>query len=197
MTDRVAAKVSSLKQQEGADAPEPPPDGLGMPVDTAEKMRLRRSQLLTALGVAMAATPSVYRAAKALQRWGTPAAMESVLGPNVERAYWTALTSQAALVFKERDSELATCSRTGCEQQSPEASSLAAHPTMGALPLCDGCVAEGTIAQAAIHERRNPEHTKWRAMLMKWLTDNPKTTTKECWTCHDPAVAAALAGGRQ
>ena len=123
--------------------------------------------------------------------------MGSVLGPNVERAYWTALTSQAALVFKEQDSELATCSCTGCKQRSTEASSLAVHPTMGALPLCDGCVAEGTIAQAAIHERRNPEHTKWRAMLTKWLTENPKTTTKECWTCHDPAAAAALARGRQ
>ena len=43
MTDRVAAKVSSLKEQEGADAPEPPPDGLKMPIDSAEKMRLRNS----------------------------------------------------------------------------------------------------------------------------------------------------------
>ena len=87
MTDRVAAKVSSLKQQEGADAPEPPPDDLRMPTGSAEKMRLRRSQLLSALGVDMAATPSALRAAKALQCWGTPAAMESVLDPNVERAY--------------------------------------------------------------------------------------------------------------
>jgi hypothetical protein len=152
----VAAKVVSLKQQEGADAPEPPPDGLRMPVDTAEKVRLRRFQLLSALGVAMAATPSAYRAAKALQRWGTPAALESVLGPNVERAYWTALTSQVALNYKERDSVLAACSRTGCKRRSMEASSLAKHPTMGAVPLCDEYVAECTIAQAAIHERRNP-----------------------------------------
>ena len=58
--DRVAAKVASLKQQEGADAPEPPPNGLSMPVGTAERVNLRRAQLLSALGVAMAATPSAY-----------------------------------------------------------------------------------------------------------------------------------------
>ena len=53
------------------------------------------------------------------------------------------------------------------------------------------------MAQAFIHERRNPEHTKWRAMLTKWVNDNPKTATKECWTCHDLAGAMALVKGRQ
>ena len=158
--DRAKAKVISLKRQEGADASEPPLDGLSMPIDTAEKVDLRRAQVLSALSVAMAATPSAYRAAKALQRWGTPAAWESILGPHVERAYWAALTSQAALTYKTQDSVLPACSRTGCKRRSTEASSLAEHPTMGAVPLCDECVTECTTAQAAIHERRNPEHAK-------------------------------------
>jgi hypothetical protein len=185
-THRIDAAIATAKSDEGDDAPEPAPDGLGDAA--AQGLSTKRQKLLAtkALAALHDSTPSRYRTLCALRRCGSPEALQAALSADTTRAYKSLLI--AVLLQEEvQDEESAlTCGRAGCKENSDATLSLESGDGTEALPLCKGCHQEA-VRDLGKHKRKNPQHPRWTAMCRFWVTQNPKQAAVECWSCDENA----------